>query len=262
MLFQLGSREYPSKAAATNSVREQLQTFVEGCGDAYRIRSPHPLFSLLDDILHLSPYYDYQIGPEGVEYFKITGWYRKNIEVSVTSKLSNTAIPMPWRRLIAEKKMKPVIKVNSKSKEEIKLTKTMRESIDYQIKAFRILNPHVNFCGHCKKSERAKAMHVDHMIPFETIRVNFIEAWTAESTDNVVPRRVGYKSKRYHFFKHHHAFEQAWQAYHLQATKHKLQYTCKHCNLSVLKTAGKRPRLEIQSEITSSFVVSTKRQKV
>jgi hypothetical protein len=236
--FIIGSTIYPSKKVAVDSIRKLVNSFKDQV-----VLKQHKAWNTLIGLVELhtnSLYIKTSAGVKGFHIHRCDTNKRVNV-ITVINNL-NTKRTFAWASVLKEKKVKasdnilsPSCSLKSKDRDvSRKLNACLRQSIVYQIQQFRDENKFQNTCENCLKKCNSTKMHVDHMIEFAMIKKEFRELiW-----NDVEPTQFKYDKKlqhRYTFLLGDRGFEIAWQEYHLQRTKNKLQFVCPQCNLSTLK---------------------------
>jgi hypothetical protein len=239
--FQLGDTTYPSKAAAREAIRCLVKSFKDQC-----VLSHHKPWSTFMALVDLHPNSAYIKTPSGIRAFHIYPCSLKpsSNEVMVISKLNRKTV-LSWSKLLTTTRKVE----NTKEKAHTRnLLSALRCSIKYQMQAYRDENRHQKRCENCLKPKKLSEMHVDHMVPFKDIVQEFRTCIWTEEEPKYFKREP--KTFRCEFHKEDEGFEQAWQEYHLNRTKNRLQLICVNCNCSVLnkKGAERRPK-QVQQKI-------------
>lgn len=197
------------------SFREYITKIIKDIGECDDIKNYNrKYYDILLELLKRHPHYDSK-SKDMINLKLIPNvWNNKSLELRIV-KEDGTDIDISWSKACIDGKS---------NTSETNLKKAMRSSIDNQIHDFKE-RYNDNICQICKKE--TKQVHVDHIIFFDTLVVEFINHKKMNKPTEFGDKEDG--TNRPCFLNSDIGFESEWLEYHYRNAK--LRILCKDCNL-------------------------------
>jgi hypothetical protein len=213
----IGSRAFATQKEAMEYVRNTLK----GIGATRSVKSTDSnVYSFLLQLCERHPNKDQKL--EGMIDFVIqpNPINKKHLALFI-KKSNNDILDISWITCV---KGKP-------NTHKAELRKAMRYAIEYQVQEYRSSVTNKRFCQNCLTSKKCE-YHIHHHInEFEDIVKGFLTITKAVTPTQFDEDKTTYQRV---FHEDDFGFEKDWQLYHKQHAT--LQFVCKTCNLSTLKS--------------------------